>query len=85
MADYMDTYTITQALRDMLCEGGHYGAGDIRIEDNYISKDHGNYIEVNVKTSAGHDSVDVYMEGGRIVKMIPHDHNTVLTKAYYIR
>lgn len=78
MADFIDRYDLKCALQDMAY--GHIS--DVYFDDNWVAKDHGAYVEVSVRTKDGHDSVDVYMENGRIVRMEPHRHNTVITKSW---
>ena len=50
--------------------------GDVYLGDNYIMKDHGDYIEVNVDANnqKGHICFDVYFsENGRITGIVKRD------------
>ena len=64
---YLDIskYTIDTALREILVnENSHFCAGDISVGDNYITKDHGDYVEINIgaSTPKGHVSYDLYFD-----------------------
>ncbi|WP_434309852.1 hypothetical protein [Hominifimenecus sp. rT4P-3] len=63
-------YSIENAIK----EAARYQGG-IYAGDNYVMKDHGDYIEVHVDAdnAKGHISLDIYYdEEGRITKIIPH-------------
>lgn len=63
-------YTIQRAVQD----AARYNGG-IYVGDNYVMKDHGDYIEVNVDANneKGHLSFNVYYdEDGKITNTIPH-------------
>lgn len=70
-------YTVEQALKDMLVsENSHYSAGDIVVGDNYVMKDHGDYVQVNIDadTPKGHVSYDLYFdERDRLVRWEKHN------------
>lgn len=56
-------YTIENALREVARYDGVY------IGDNYVTKDHGSYIEINIETdnAKGHVSYDLYFnESGEL-------------------
>lgn len=58
-------YTIESALKELLVnENSHYSAGDISIGDNYVMKDHGDYVEINIDadTPKGHVSYNLYFD-----------------------
>ena len=64
------TYEISNAIM----EAARYQGG-IYVGDNYVMKDHGDYIEVNVdaNNAKGHISFDVYFDAsGRITRVTPH-------------
>ena len=64
------TYEICNAIM----EAARYQGG-IYVGDNYVMKDHGDYIEVNVdaNNAKGHISFDVYFDAsGRITRVTPH-------------
>lgn len=63
-------YSIENAIK----EAARYNGG-IYVGDNYVTKDHGGYIEVNIDAdnSKGHISFDIYYdENGKITKVVPH-------------
>ena len=63
-------YSIENALR----EAARYNGG-IYIGDNYVTKDHGDYIEVNVDANnvKGHVSFNIYYDSnGKITRVEPH-------------
>lgn len=63
-------YSIKNAIK----EAAKYNGG-IYVGDNYVTKDHGDYIEVNVdaENRKGHISFDIYYnENGRITRVVPH-------------
>ena len=65
-------YTIKNAVR----EAAHYNGG-IYVGDNFVMKDHGSYIEVNVDANngKGHISFDIYYdENGNITDIRQHNH-----------
>ncbi len=67
-------YTIEKALKEIVL-GGHYSAGDIVIGSNYVMKDHGDYIQINIdaNTPKGHVSYDLYFdEDNRLIDWKPH-------------
>lgn len=50
--------------------------GDVKMGENYVMKDHGDYVEVNIDAdnAKGHISFDVYFnEEGRITNIVKHD------------
>ena len=50
--------------------------GDVYVGDNYVMKDHGDYVEVNIdaNNAKGHISFDVYYDSnGRITRVVRHD------------
>ena len=60
-------YTITNAIKDRY--------DSVFVGDNYVMKDHGNYIEVNIDAdnTKGHVSFDVYFdENGKIIDVRKH-------------
>ena len=62
-------YTIKNAILDTI----RYG--DVTIGDNYVFKDHGDYVEVNVDADndKGHISFDVYYDSnGKITRIVSH-------------
>lgn len=62
-------YTIKNAILDVM----RYG--DVRLGDNFIMKDHGDYVEVNIDAdnAKGHISFDVYFNAsGEITKIEKH-------------
>lgn len=62
-------YTIENAIRETARYGGIY------VGDNYVMKDHGDYIQVNVdaSNSEGHISFDVFFDSdGRITRVEKH-------------
>lgn len=62
------SYTIENALR----EAGYKG---IFIGDNYVSKDHGAYIEICIEAEnrKGHVSYDLYFDdNGRLLRWVKH-------------
>lgn len=71
-------YTIENAI----LESARYNGG-IFVGDNYTTKDHGDYIEVNIDcdNDKGHDSIDLYFyDNGKLKSAVPHSTNTVFTK-----
>ena len=63
-------YSIENAIK----EAARYNGG-IYVGDNYVTKDHGDYIEVNIDAdnAKGHISVDVhYDEDGNITHVEQH-------------
>lgn len=63
-------YTIQRAVM----EAARYNGG-IYVGDNYVMKDHGDYIEVNVDANneKGHLSFNVYYDdNGNITSIVPH-------------
>lgn len=64
-------YSIENAIK----EATRYNGG-IYVGGNYVTKDHGDYIEVNVDADnkKGHISFDIYYDfDGNITKIIPHN------------
>ena len=64
----------TYKIRNAIMEAARYQGG-IYVGDNYVMKDHGDYIEVNVdaNNAKGHISFDVYFDAsGRITRVTPH-------------
>ncbi|MEF2879996.1 MAG: hypothetical protein U0N90_16405 [Blautia sp.] len=62
-------YTIENALKEIIRYEGIY------IGSNYITKDHGNYIEINIDTDndKGHVSFDLYFnEDGKLIDWKKH-------------
>ena len=62
-------YTIENALREVARYDGVY------IGDNYVTKDHGSYIEINIETdnAKGHVSYDLYFnESGELTDWKKH-------------
>ena len=62
-------YSIENAIKEAARYDGIY------VGDNYVMKDHGNYIQVNVDANngKGHISFDVfYDDSGRIIRVDPH-------------
>ena len=70
------SYTIEQALKDMLVhEESHFSAGDIVVGDNFVMKDHGDFVQVNIDadTPKGHVSYDLFFdENDRLVDWKKH-------------
>lgn len=70
-------YTIEQAFKDMLVnENSRFSAGDIVVGDNYVMKDHGDYVQVNIDadTPKGHVSCDLFFdENDRLVRWEKHN------------
>lgn len=63
-------YSIENAIK----EAARYNGG-IYVGDNYITKDHGDYIQVNIDAdnAKGHISIDIYYdENGEITSVAPH-------------
>lgn len=64
------SYTIENAIKEATrYEGGIY------VGDNYVTKDHGDYIEVciDADNEKGHVSFDLYFDDdGRLVKWVKH-------------
>ena len=63
-------YSIENAIK----EAARYHGG-IYIGDNYVTKDHGNYIEVNIDANnpKAHISLNIYYDDtGKITKVVPH-------------
>ena len=70
------------SIEDAIKEAARYNGG-IYVGDNYITKDHGDYIEINIDCNnpKGHDSINLYFDdNGRITKAVPHRTNTVFVK-----
>ena len=69
-------YTIERALKDMLVrEESIYHAGDIQVGRNYVMRDHGDYVEINIDadTPKGHVSYDLFFdENDRLVDWKKH-------------
>lgn len=62
-------YTIENALREVAKYDGIY------VGDNYVTKDHGSYIEINIETDngKGHVSYDLYFdESERLIDWRKH-------------
>lgn len=60
-------------IKNALMEAARYDG--IYVGDNYVTKDHGDYIEINIDAdnAKGHISYDLYFdENGRLIKTIPH-------------
>ena len=65
-------YTIKNAILDTM----RYG--DVRLGDNYVFKDHGDYVEVSVdaNNAKGHISFNVYFDSnGKVTRVEPHNNN----------
>lgn len=63
------SYTIKQAI----AEAARYDG--IHVGDNYVTKDHGDYIEINIDADneKGHISYDLYFDDeGRLIRWVPH-------------
>lgn len=63
-------YTIENAIK----EAARYNGG-IYVGDNYVTKDHGDYIEIciDADNAKGHISFDLYFdEDGKLIKTVPH-------------
>ena len=63
-------------IKDAILEATRYQG--IYVGDNYVMKDHGDYIEVNVDAGnkKGHVSYNVYYDDdGRITSVVPHRSN----------
>lgn len=74
-------YTIENAIKEAI----RYNGG-IYVGDNYVTKDHGDYIEVNIDCDnpKGHDSINIYFDAqGKMVKAEPHRTNTVFVKTLH--
>ena len=57
-------------------QGSHFSAGDISVSDNYITKDHGDHVEINIgaSTPKGHVSYDLYFDSnGHLTGYKPHN------------
>ena len=69
-------YTIEQAMKELLVhENSRYSAGDIVVGKNYVMKEHGDYVQINIDadTPKGHVSYDLFFdENGKLVKWVPH-------------
>lgn len=66
-------YTIERALKETVL--GHYSAGDIVVGSNYVMKDHGDYVQINIDadTPKGHVSYDLYFdENDNLIRWEPH-------------
>lgn len=64
-------YSIENAIK----EATRYNGG-IYVGDNYVTKDHGDYIEVNIdaENPKGHISLNIYYDStGSITKIVPHN------------
>ncbi|MCE5188354.1 MAG: hypothetical protein LLF75_04135 [Eubacteriales bacterium] len=62
-------YTIESALKEVARYDGIY------VGDNYVTKDHGDYIEINIDAGndKGHVSYDLYFdENGRLIRWEKH-------------
>ncbi len=62
------------SIKNAVQEAARYNGG-IYVGSNYVMKDHGSYVEVNVdaNNSKGHVSFNVYYDSdGKITKVIPH-------------
>ena len=65
-------YDIKKALQEVARYDG------IFVGDNFVTKDHGSYIEINIdaENKKGHVSYDLYFdEDGRLIKWVPHKNN----------
>lgn len=63
-------YSIENAIKEAV----RYNGG-IYVGDNYVTKDHGDYIEVNIDANNPKDHISFniyYDESGRITKVVPH-------------
>ena len=63
------SYTIENALREVTRYDGIY------VGDNYVTKDHGSYIEVciDANNAKGHVSYDLYFDdSGRLTNWVKH-------------
>ena len=63
-------------IKDAILEATRYKG--IYLGDNYVMKDHGDYIEVNIDAdnAKGHISFNIYYDSnGRITSVIPHNNN----------
>ena len=63
------SYTIEQALKEVTRYDGIY------VGDNYVTKDHGDYIEVNIDAdnAKGHVSYDLYFDdNGNLTRWEKH-------------
>lgn len=70
------------SIENAIMESARYNGG-IYVGDGYITKDHGDYIEVSIDCDnpKGHDSIDLYFdENGKITRAVPHRTNTVFVK-----
>lgn len=69
-------YTIESAFKDMLVrEESIYSAGDISVGDNYVTREHEDYVEINIdaNTPKGHVSYDLkFDERGRLIDWKKH-------------
>ena len=66
-------YDISRALKEV----ARYNGG-IFVGDNYVTKDHGSHIEINIdaKNGKGHVSYDLYFDdNGNLVDWVPHKSN----------
>lgn len=66
-------YTIENALREV----ARYNGG-IFVGDNFVTKDHGDYIQVDIDANndKGHVSWDLYFDdNGNLIKWEPHSTN----------
>ena len=62
-------YTIKNAIYDLL----RYE--DVVVGDNYVMKDHGDYVEINIdaNTKKGHVSFDLFFDdNGRLIRWEQH-------------
>lgn len=63
------SYQISNALNEVARYEGIY------VGDNYVTKDHGDYIEINIDAdnSKGHVSYDLYFDDkGNLIRWEPH-------------
>lgn len=68
-------YPSKYSLEDAILEAARYNGG-IYVGDNYITKDHGGYIEVNIDANnpKGHISFDIYYDdSGKFTYWEPHN------------
>lgn len=62
------------SIKNAILETARYNGG-IYVGDNYVTKDHGDYIEVNIDADneKGHFSFDIYYDAdGKITRVVPH-------------
>ena len=73
-------YSIQMAVREAARYEGIYAG------DDYVMKDHGDYVQLMVPSSAakGHDTYDLYSDGnGRLTKVVGHSGNAGFTGTKY--